>query len=134
MSCGLRPIQSAKTMTWFSDKSGIASTGVCNVAYSPPTATPSQMRITSQRFRTLNSMTLAIIFDAPVGASVLVPRRRRYSGRRRSVHSRRIEPILGIHQERSYRHDAVTLIQPVQHRVVIPGRRPELDRRHVEYP
>src|SRR5689334_239852 len=56
MSCGLRPIQSAKTITWFSDRSGIASTGVCSTAYKPHSAIPSQTRITSQRLRTENSM------------------------------------------------------------------------------
>src|SRR5438874_6340645 len=61
MSCGLRPIQSAKTMTWFSDRSGMASTGVRSSAHTPQIATPSQARITSQRFRTENSMIFAIM-------------------------------------------------------------------------
>src|SRR3954447_17064362 len=61
MSWGVRPIQSANTITWFSDKSGIASTGVCTSAYPPPTATPSHSRITSQRLRTEYSMIRAIM-------------------------------------------------------------------------
>src|SRR4051812_31589569 len=61
MSCGLRPIQSAKTITWFSDKSGMASTGVRSSAHTPQIATPAQTRITSQRFRTENSMILEIM-------------------------------------------------------------------------
>src|SRR3954447_13191204 len=61
MSWGLRPIQSVNTITWFSDRSGMASTGVCRTAYSPHTATPTQARITSHRLRTLNSMIRAIM-------------------------------------------------------------------------
>src|SRR3954453_3163911 len=61
ISCGLRPIQSVKTITWFSDRSGIASTGVCNSAYKPQIAIPAHARITSHRLRTENSIIFAII-------------------------------------------------------------------------
>ena len=40
ISLGLRPIQSVKTITWFSDRSGIASTGVLMTAWTPQITTP----------------------------------------------------------------------------------------------
>ena len=40
ISLGLRPIQSVKTITWFSERSGIASTGVLMTAWTPQTTTP----------------------------------------------------------------------------------------------
>ena len=46
ISLGLRPIQSAKTITWFSDRSGIASTGIVSMARTPATASASEARIT----------------------------------------------------------------------------------------
>ena len=42
ISWGLRPIQSVKTITWFSDRSGIASTGIVSMARTP--ATPEHER------------------------------------------------------------------------------------------
>ena len=46
ISCGLRPIQSVKTITWFSDRSGIASTGIVSMARTPATASTSEARMT----------------------------------------------------------------------------------------
>src|SRR5262245_50144653 len=48
-------------MTWFSDRSGMASTGVCKAAQMPHRASPAPAKITSQRRRIENSMTLSIM-------------------------------------------------------------------------
>src|SRR3954449_11639573 len=61
ISCGLRPIQSVKTMTWFSLKSGIASTGVLTTAYTPHAVTTSVAMITMKRLRIEYSMIFSIM-------------------------------------------------------------------------
>ena len=55
ISCGLRPIQSVKTITWFSDRSGIASSGnsASRDARDPDQYQP---RITRKRLRIDHSM------------------------------------------------------------------------------
>src|SRR4051794_27286036 len=56
ISCGLRPIQSVKTITWFSERSGIASTGIVSMARVPATPTAIAARITRNRLRIDHSM------------------------------------------------------------------------------
>ena len=46
ISWGLRPIQSAKTITWFSERSGIASTGIVIMARAPPMPSAIAARMT----------------------------------------------------------------------------------------
>ena len=61
ISWGLRPIQSVKTITWFSDRSGIASTGMVISARTPAIPTASAARITRKRLRIDHSMIASII-------------------------------------------------------------------------
>src|SRR3954463_1283546 len=60
ISWGLRPIQSVKTITWFSDRSGIASTGMVNRARYPATPTIKAARMTRNRLRIDHSMIASI--------------------------------------------------------------------------
>ncbi len=46
ISCGLRPIQSVKTITWFSERSGMASTGMVIRARAPANPSTSAARMT----------------------------------------------------------------------------------------
>src|SRR5215510_8376630 len=62
-SCGDRPGQSVKTMTWLSERSGIASSGVVSSAQYPQAPT-------SKRFLSDNSMSQLIM---AAGHSSLVP-------------------------------------------------------------
>src|SRR4051794_21490107 len=66
ISCGLRPIQSVKTITWFSDRSGIASTGIVIIARVPATPSASAARITRYRLRIDHSMIDSIMPDRPL--------------------------------------------------------------------
>ena len=68
ISCGLRPIQSVKTITWFSDRSGIASTGIVSMARTPATPSTSEARITSSRLRIDHSMIDSIMVRSPIGS------------------------------------------------------------------
>src|SRR5215471_15012546 len=61
ISCGLRPIQSVKTITWFSLRSGIASTGVFTVAYMAQTVSAAATVNTRKRLRIEYSMILSIM-------------------------------------------------------------------------
>src|SRR4051812_28453372 len=128
MSCGLRPIQSANTITWFSDRSGIASTGVCSTAYSPQTATPAQAMSTIHRLRTENSMIRAIMCAHSVDV-------RRCGGRGRRRDRQRVQTILRVHQERPDGDDPIPRLQPALHRVTVVARaRPDLHLAHVVNP
>ena len=68
ISWGLRPIQSAKTMTWFSDRSGMASTGIVIMARTPAIAIASEARMTRYRLRIDHSMIDSIMALAPSGS------------------------------------------------------------------
>src|SRR3954453_21157432 len=61
ISRGLRPGQSVKTMTWFSPRSGTASTGVSRTAYTPNTVRAAATRRTTNRFRTDSSIRRSIM-------------------------------------------------------------------------
>jgi hypothetical protein len=56
MIWGLRPIHSVKTMTWFSERSGRASTGVFFMAMKPQTERASAAMSTRIRFRMEHEM------------------------------------------------------------------------------
>src|SRR6188768_859772 len=60
-SCGLCPGQSVKTMTWLSDRSGIASIGVDVSAHQPQPARPRYRTTTMNRFFSATSMSRLII-------------------------------------------------------------------------
>src|SRR6476646_5865031 len=61
ISRGLRPIQSVKTITWFSLKSGMASTGVFSTANTPATVSAQAKISTKNRLRIENSMIRSIM-------------------------------------------------------------------------
>src|SRR5439155_3841782 len=61
ISRGLRPIQSVKTMTWFSLRSGTASTGVLSTAYTPHTANAAAATNTRKRLRMQYSISFSIM-------------------------------------------------------------------------
>src|SRR5580765_2603168 len=61
ISRGLRPIQSVKTITWFSLKSGMASTGVFSTANTPATVSAHARISTKNRLRIENSMIRSIM-------------------------------------------------------------------------
>src|SRR3954470_22240109 len=52
-------------MTWFSDRSGMASTGIVNRARTPATPSASAARMTRNRFRIDHSMTDSITVRPP---------------------------------------------------------------------
>ena len=56
ITCGLRPIHSVKTMTWFSDKSGIASIGFCLMLKMPQANKQAAIIRTMNRFRNDNEI------------------------------------------------------------------------------
>src|SRR5216684_290724 len=64
-SCGLRPDQSVKTITWLSLKSGIASIGARSIAHRPQPAIPIQSITTRNLFRSESSITRSIIVVSP---------------------------------------------------------------------
>src|SRR5580704_12244340 len=68
ISWGLRPIQSVKTITWFSDRSGIASTGIVSMARTPATPSTRDARITMKRLRIDHSMIDSIMVGCPFGS------------------------------------------------------------------
>src|SRR5262249_11582750 len=55
-SCGERPGQSVKTMTWLSERSGMASIGVVRSAQYPQSPNSTTPAITRRRFRNDASM------------------------------------------------------------------------------
>src|SRR6266481_5106592 len=60
-SCGLRPDQSVKTITWLSLKSGRASIGARSIAHKPQPAIPIQSATTRKRLRSESSMSRSIM-------------------------------------------------------------------------
>src|SRR6266850_7290947 len=60
-SCGLCPGQSVKTMTWLSERSGIASIGVARRAHQPQPASAMYTATTRKRLRSDSSMSLLIM-------------------------------------------------------------------------
>src|SRR6266478_5271936 len=64
-SCGLRPDQSVKTITWLSLKSGIASIGARSIAHRPQPAIPIQSITTRNLFRSESSIMRSIIVASP---------------------------------------------------------------------
>src|SRR5882724_10758081 len=60
-SCGLRPDQSVKTITWLSLKSGMASIGARSIAHKPQPAIPTQSATTRKRLRRESSMSRSIM-------------------------------------------------------------------------
>src|SRR5216683_2911955 len=67
-SCGLRPDQSVKTITWLSLRSGMASIGACSIAHSPQAAMPIQSVTTRNRLRIETSISRSIMDDSQVVA------------------------------------------------------------------
>src|SRR5437867_5583105 len=63
-SCGERPDQSVKTMTWLSERSGIASIGVVSSAQYPQPPRSRKKATTRNRLRSETSMSRSIIEDA----------------------------------------------------------------------
>src|SRR5678815_1656363 len=64
-SCGERPVQSVKTMTWLSERSGIASIGVVRSAQYPQPASNTKAAMTRTRFRSDASINQLIIGHIP---------------------------------------------------------------------
>src|SRR5882672_11910405 len=60
-SCGDRPVQSVKTITWLSERSGIASIGVVSSAQYPQPPTSRKKATTRNRFRNDSSMSRSIM-------------------------------------------------------------------------
>src|ERR1700719_313310 len=82
-SCGLRPDQSVKTITWLSLRSGMASIGACSIAHIPQAAMPIQSVTTRNRLRSETSISRSIMDASQVRAlddfdncSAWVPRQR----------------------------------------------------------
>src|SRR5713101_9900268 len=65
ISCGERPIQSVKTITWLSDKSGMASIGVVSKAQYPHPPNRRKPIITRNRLRSAASMSQWIMCEFP---------------------------------------------------------------------
>src|SRR5260370_16655027 len=65
-SCGLRPDQSVKTITWLSLRSGMASIGACSIAHSPQAAIPIQSVTTRNRLRSEISISRSIMSASQV--------------------------------------------------------------------
>ena len=63
-SCGERPDQSVKTMTWLSERSGIASIGVVSSAQYPQPPRSRKKATTRNRLRSETWMSRSIIEDA----------------------------------------------------------------------
>src|SRR2546427_9971137 len=63
-SCGDRPDQSENTMTWLSERSGIASIGVVRSAQYPQAPISRKSAITMKRFRSATSISQLIIARA----------------------------------------------------------------------
>src|SRR5712691_3219346 len=66
ISCGERPIQSVKTITWLSDKSGISSIGVVSKAQYPHPPNSKKPIITRNRLRSAASMSQWIMRAFPL--------------------------------------------------------------------
>src|SRR5260370_13438184 len=65
-SCGLRPDQSVKTITWLSLRAGLASIGACSIAHSPQAAIPIQSVTTRNRLRSEISISRSIMSASQV--------------------------------------------------------------------
>src|SRR3954469_8757615 len=63
-SCGLWPDQSVNTITWLSERSGMASIGVAVTAHQPHTASARYRVMTMKRFRSESSMKRLIMATA----------------------------------------------------------------------
>ncbi len=61
LSKSLSGLAGMKTITWFSERSGIASTGVLMRAWTPHATTPRASRMTTNRLRIENSMIFSIM-------------------------------------------------------------------------
>src|SRR5579883_2923230 len=117
-------------MTWFSDRSGIASTGIVSIARNPATPSASEARITRKRLRIDHSMIDSIMIPVPFE---LVPvgafgrsrrgagwfRRRGLLGRRR--HGAGIDAALGVDQERAARRDLLARREALKDREAVAG-------------
>src|SRR2546423_8252500 len=68
-SCGDRPDQSVKTITWLSERSGIASIGVVSSAQYPQPPTSRKKATTRNRFRNDSSISQLIIERALLPSS-----------------------------------------------------------------
>src|SRR5882762_6287689 len=99
---GLRPIHSVEMITWVSDRSGIASSGVSQRARTPnPAATMIAARV-STRFRAHHAMRRSIIASLP-------------------FLRRRLELALRRYEEIARGHHDLSGLEPAQHFVVVPG-------------
>src|SRR5216683_8141077 len=65
-SCGERPVQSVKTITWLSERSGIASIGVVRSAQYPQPATRPKVAMTRKRFLSDTSIDQLITAALPL--------------------------------------------------------------------
>src|SRR5690349_516142 len=107
-------------MTWFSDWSGIASTGIVNIAREPATPTASAARMTRTRLRIDHSMIDSITGLASLSGPVMGAARRRVAGLGRRA-GRGLEPRLGVEQERPGRGDPLARQEAVEDGVEIAG-------------
>src|SRR5262249_17220436 len=116
-------------ITWVSERSGIASTGMFRTAQTAPTiATPVRMRTRNWSLALSSMIRSTIARAAP--SSVRVAARRRTAERR----ERRSEARLRVDQEVGGRHDPLTGLEPPQHLVVALRLAAELDRARLEPP
>src|SRR6266436_5837816 len=110
-SCGLRPDQSVKTITWLSLKSGMASIGARSIAHRPQPAIPSQSITTRNLFRSESSIMRSIIVASPkIHARI---RAGPQTGKRRRVSNLWVEiPQLSSNEEHFHQ----------RHQYVVPNR------------
>src|SRR5262245_51746709 len=130
-------------MTWFSDRSGIASTGMVSRARTPATPRRSEARITRNRLRIDHSMIGSITVLPPSGSMPVgafgwnvagwgrgIGNRGRAAGVSRSGAG--IDPALGVDQERAVGCDLLAGRQALQHREAVADARAEDDPAAIE--
>src|SRR6058998_1506429 len=105
---GLRPIHSVETITWVSERSGIASTGVFRNARTPKAAATRTATMVSARFRAHHAMRRSIIAPLP-------------------FLRRRLEPALRGDQEIPRGHDDLAGFDAGDYLVKVAGLRSQRD-------
>src|SRR5690349_8604565 len=108
MMSGLRPIHSVETITWVSERSGIASSGTFRKARKPRAAATSTTDTVRARFRAHQAMRPSITASLP-------------------FLRRRLEPALRRDQEVPRRDHDLARREPRDHLDIVPGLRAEGD-------
>src|SRR5882724_3428679 len=113
-SCGLRPDQSVKTITWLSLKSGMASIGARSIAHKPQPAIPIQSATTRKRLRSESSMSRSIMRSI-----------QRSSNRNAAVQNiyGQMHTSLPPNRQAEERHQETQLRRELQKRIRLGGKR-----------